>query len=1091
VVLTGSNAWAQAGATAQISGVVRDQSGSVLPGVDVTATQTETGVARNAVTDADGSYLIPNLAIGPYRLDVKLQGFRSSTQTGIVLQVGSSPVVNVTLQLGELAETVTVEANSAMVETKALGIGQVMDNDKILDLPLNGRNPADLLQFLPAVVPGTALQNATSRSMQGSNGGLAFSVAGGLFFGVGYTLDGATHNNPYDNLNLPLPFPDALQEFKAETSALTAQNGMHSAAAVSAVTKSGTNQFRGDLFEFLRHHDLNATDPFAVKDPVTGKRKDDGLKRNQYGGTLGGPIQPDKVFFFFGYQGTNTRVVPTDNRAFVPTADMLAGDFTAYASAACNNGVARSLGAPFVGNRINPSQFSRAALNIVARLPTTNDPCGLTQYGLPSATDEGQYVVKIDYQMDNKHSVFGRYIATKQFTPPPYSLESAEENLLVTRIGGRDNLAQTLTVGENWVVSPTTMNSIRFAYNKTAIHRTSTDFFSAPDMGVNIYSYTPHYMLLIITGGFQLGGGTESNSTFDTPAWQFSDDLTLVRGSHQFVFGVNTAHWTSLSRANVRSPGQLAVDGAATGLGLADFMVGRLAATNGLQQAAPNTLDMSQTYLGVYAQDTWRVGERLTLNYGVRWEPQFPQQLVNGAVYQFDMGRFQQGIRSTVFPTAPPGLYFPGDPGFPTQAGMLKHWDMFGPRVGVAWDLVGDGRTSLRAAYGKSFEFINGQFHLNTSVAPPWGAEVRLNAPPGGLDDPFLGNPQGNTNIFPIPSPLTATNAVFSLNGPYLSLSNDLDVTNVQLWNVTFERQFGRNWIASAGYVGSKTSNIWESTPLNNAVPGTTPVNTRRPLTLMDPVNGPKYGIVDLYVTDGEQRYDGMLLSLRGSNGPYGSMLAVNYTLAHCYGSPEGSGGATVNPGTGYNQPNDPGYDDGNCGADRLHNFAMTAGVQSPESWGSFGKDWRVVGGLRAITGPWMTVLTGLDRAQNGQIGTQRVNQVLADPYGDKSINPVSGGIRWLNPQAFAQPSLGTFGDMPRNSVRGPGYKNVDITVSRVFRLAGTTGLEVRVEAFNVFNWVNYGLPGLTLNNTATFGQITSILNQSQRIMQLAVKYSF
>jgi hypothetical protein len=276
MLLTGSNAWAQAGATAQISGVVRDQSGSVLPGVDVTATQTQTGIARNAVTETDGSFVIPNLAIGPYRLDVKLQGFRSSTQTGIVLQVGSSPVVNVTLQLGELAETITVQATSLTVETKALGIGQVIDNEKILALPLNGRNPADLIQFLPAVVPGTALQNATSRSMQGSNGGLAFSVAGGLFFGVGYTLDGATHNNPYDNLNLPLPFPDALQEFKAETSTLTAQNGMHSAASVSAVTKSGTNQFRGDLFEFMRHHNFNATDLFAVKDPVTGERKDDG-----------------------------------------------------------------------------------------------------------------------------------------------------------------------------------------------------------------------------------------------------------------------------------------------------------------------------------------------------------------------------------------------------------------------------------------------------------------------------------------------------------------------------------------------------------------------------------------------------------------------------------------------------------------------------------------------------------------------------------------------------------------------------------------------------------------------------------------------
>src|SRR6185503_31968 len=213
--------------------------------------------------------------------------------------------------------------------------------------------------------------------------------------------------------------------------------------------------------------------------------------------------------------------------------------------------------------------------------------------------------------------------------------------LLVTRIGGRDNLAQTFTIGENFVISPTTLNSVRFAYNRTDIHRTSTDFFSAPEVGINIYSYMPHYMLLSVTNGFSLGGGTESESHFTTNAWQISDDMTLVRGAHQFAYGVNLAHWTSLSLANVRSPGQLSIDGTQTGgattsTGLSDFLLGRMG-TNALVQAAPNTLDMQQTYLGVYGQDTWRMGSRVTLNYGLRWEPFFPQQLVNGAVYQFDM----------------------------------------------------------------------------------------------------------------------------------------------------------------------------------------------------------------------------------------------------------------------------------------------------------------------------------------------------------------------------------------------------------------------------------------------------------------------
>ncbi len=1084
---------AQAGSTAQISGTVKDQSGAVLPGADVTATQTDTGLKRSVVTDTAGLYSLPNLPIGPYRLDVNLPGFRSYSQTGIVLQVNSSPAIAVVLGLGQVAETVTVQGESPLIETRNLGVGQVMDNKRILELPLNGRNPADLIQLLPGVVPQPA-SNATSRSMQG---GQAYSVAGGLAFGVAYVLDGATHNNPYDNLNLPLPFPDALQEFRAETSALTAQNGMHSGAAVSAVTKSGTNQFRGDGFEFFRYHSLNATDPFATKN-ADGTRKDDGLKRNQYGGTVGGPVMKDKLFFFGGYQGTNTRVNPTDNRAFVPTAAMLAGDFTAFASALCNSGTARTLAAPFVGNRIDPVLFSKAALNITSKLPKTDDPCGLVQYGLPSATDERQFVGKLDYQWSTKHSIFGRYIATNVVTPPPFSLAAAEQNLLVTRQGGRDNLAQTFTVGENFVINPTTLNAVRFAFNRTSIHRTSTDFFSAPEVGINIFSYMPHYMLLTVTNGFQLGGGTESQSTFKTNAWQISDDVTLVRGSHQFAVGANVARWTSLSVANVRSPGQLAVDGAATGLGLADFLTGKLAGTNGLQQAAPNTLDMQQTYLGLYAQDSWRMSARVTLNYGLRWEPFFPQQLVNGAVYQFDQTRFNQNVHSTVFPNAPAGLYFPGDSGFPTKAGMNTQWGNLGPRVGLAWDPTGSGRTNVRASFGKSYEFVNGQFHLNTSVAPPWGSEVRLNAPPGGLDNPFLGSPGGQTNIFPV---TFDKNAPFSINGPFLSLSDNMTSTSVNMWNVTLERQIATGWLVSAGYVGSRTNNIWESTPLNNALfvpvngaaPSAANLNARRPFTLADPVNGRFYGPTDQYVTDGKQHYNGMLLSVRRNAGR-GVSFGVNYTLSHCYGSPDGNGGGTTNLSVGYNKPTDPRFDDGNCTADRLHNFSMSAGVETPrfENAGlrAVATGWRLAGSFRALTGPWLTITAGTDRALNGQTGTQRGNQILDNAYADQSSNPQNNGIRFLDPLAFGIPDIGTIGTSVRNSVRGPGSKNVDLALTRIIPFNGQQNVELRAEAFNAFNWFQWGQPA-TARNSAVFGQITSAVNNSARIVQFAVKYAF
>jgi hypothetical protein len=1091
VFFASANAWAQAGATAQISGVVKDSSGGVLPGVDVTATQTDTGLKRNATTEVDGSYTILNLPPGPYTVEAMLQGFRTFQQTGIVLQVGATPTINVTMSLGQVAETITVQANASLVETKNLGVGQVMTNKQVLELPLNGRNTADLLALLPASVP-TAGGNASSRSMQGSNGGIAYSLAGGLNFGVSYVLDGATHNNPYDNLNFPLPFPDATGEFKAETSAMTAQNGMHSGGAVNVVTKSGSNSFRGDGFEFFRHHAMNATDPFAVKD-ASGSRKDDGLKRNQYGATLGGPIAKDKLFFFLGYQGTNIRQVPTDNRAFVPTAAMLAGDMTAFASPACNNGRQLTLGAPYVGNRINPALFSKAALNISAKLPTTSDPCGLVQYGLPTASDEWQQVTKIDYQLSNKHRLFGRYVGTSFFRPPPYSLPEAQQNLLVTTIGGRDQLATTITVGEDYVISPTTLNSVRVAFNRTNINRTSTDFFSAPEVGINIFSYMPHYMLLGVTNGFNLGGGTESLSTFVTNEYQLSDDLTVVRGAHQIAFGGNIAHWKSLSLANVRSPGQLSIDGTQTGTGLSDFLTGRMG-VNALVQAAPNTLDMAQTYLGLYAQDTWRVSSKVTINAGVRWEPFFPQQLLNGAVYQFDQARFNQNIHSTVFPKAPAGLFFPGDAGFPSQAGMLTQWGNVGPRVGLTWDPNGDGKTSVRASYGRAYEFVNAQFHLNTSVAPPWGSEIRINSPSGGLDNPFI-NASGQTNIFPV---TFDQNAPFSLNGPFLSLSNDMASTHVDQWNVTLERQLTSTWFASAGYLGSRTSNIWESTPLNNAVfqnvgaaaPSTANINARRPFTLQDPANGQYYGPVDLYVTDGRQTYKGMILTMRRVAAR--ASLTANYALSKCYGSPDGNGGGTTNVSVGYNQPGNPGYDDGPCSNDRLQNFSLTASIETPRfenaALRAVATGWRFAPTFRATTGSWLTVATGADRLFNGQAGTQRVNQLSTSYYADQSVNPVNGGIRFLDPNAFAQPAIGTFGNMQRNVVRGPGFKNVDAALSRLFNVGGTKSAEVRIEAFNLFNWFEWGNPNTNFS-AATFGQITSAL--SPRVLQLAVKFNF
>src|SRR5438552_5970254 len=361
------------GATAQISGTVKDQSGAVLPGVEITATQTQTGIARNIVTNETGSYVLPSLPTGPYRLEAALPGFRTYVQNGIELQVNSNPVINPVLEVGQVSEQVEVQANASLVETRTSGIGQVVETARILDLPLNGRTVQDLVLSSPATIQNPSGANVAQGTTAVFNRDGAVNVAGGFNWGIAYTLDGAIHNNAWNGQNISVPFPDALQEFKVETSALSAQNGTHSAGAVSLVTKSGTNAFHGDLFEFVRNGKFNARNPFALAR--------DTLKRNQFGGTIGGPILKNKLFAFGGYQGTRVRSDPSDRLTFVPTAQMLAGDFTTITSPACNAGRTIALRAPFVNSQIDPALFSPIALKVVSLLPKAQDACGDFRYG--------------------------------------------------------------------------------------------------------------------------------------------------------------------------------------------------------------------------------------------------------------------------------------------------------------------------------------------------------------------------------------------------------------------------------------------------------------------------------------------------------------------------------------------------------------------------------------------------------------------------------------------------------------------------------------------------------------------------------------
>src|SRR5215467_5058937 len=415
--------WAQG--TSQIQGIVKDSTGAVIGGVEVKATQTGTGVSRTVISSEDGVYFLPNLPVGPYRVEATKAGFSTYAEKGIVLQVATNQTVDIVLKVGEIAQEIQVEANAAMVDLQGVSVGSVIENQRILELPLNGRNPVELIQLTGAAVPNG--KNGTA----GMPGGIGISIGGGLLSGVSYLLDGTLYNNPFDALNLPFPFPDALQEFKVETSSLTAQNGLHSAGAVSAVVKSGSNAFHGDAFEFFRNGNLNARNANAARR--------DTLKRNQFGGTLGGPIIQNKLFFFGGYQGTKTRSDPADMTGFVPTARMLSGDFSGCGFVQLHDPVTK---VNYLNNQIPTNQFSPQALEIVKKLPQPQGPCGETKFGPVQKINEYQVLGRTDYQINEKQSLFVRYMATAYLLPPPVRFS---QNILDTTVGGLDDLAQTAT----------------------------------------------------------------------------------------------------------------------------------------------------------------------------------------------------------------------------------------------------------------------------------------------------------------------------------------------------------------------------------------------------------------------------------------------------------------------------------------------------------------------------------------------------------------------------------------------------------------------------------------------------------------------
>jgi len=956
----------------------------------------------------------------------------------------------------------------------------VIDERRITELPLNGRQATDLIVISGAATPTPNANMISSKNYPSST---TMSVAGGQGNGTNYLLDGGDNTSNFTNVNMPFPFPDALQEFSVETSSLPARNGLHPGGVVNVVTKSGTNQLHGDWFEFLRNGAVNARNFFGTTH--------DSLKRNQFGGTLGGRIIKDKLFYFGGFQITRNRQNPPQTIAYVPTQAALNGDFSVLESAACqSSGRARTIidpkagGQPFPNSQVPVSRFNPASIKLDAYLPvSTANGCGKVTYGIPTTGDEDQAIGRVDWTISAKHSFYGRYFLAQYSNPAHWD----PKNALITTQPGNLMRSQSFTLGDTYSFNPTSLNAFHATVHRMRNDRgPAPDFISGKDLGVNMFVEVPNNLYVNVTNAFAIGCGTCAPGFFNVTTYSFADDVDLIRGKHQIAFGVNILRSQDNLLSGYNQNGVFTFNGQSTNDPMVDMQLGVMSSWD---QSRAQLSWYRKINIGLYVQDTYRISSRVSVNAGLRWEPDIPPVDTRPVGSLFDQAAFNAGQHSKVFVNGPAGEFYYGDPGVPATFTNRRMWN-FSPRFGLVWNPHGDGRDTIRTGVAVLYDSPEVYYGQRLTSNSPYAAEIILNSPSAPFNDPWQGYPGGNP--FPGQNP-PPSNVVFPTSAQWVNEPLIQRTPYMAQWNVSYQRQFSRNWLASVSYLGNKTTHVWLASDLNHVVyiPGTCGsgpcsttgnTNQRRLLYLARPQDGQYFS--GLFSTDdgGNANYNGMLASVQHRFSG-GFTLLANYTWSHClnYGDVNG------NISTGYYQDDytrKPEY--GSCAYDIRHMVNVTGVVVSPMrgktiAWRLLG-NWKLAPLIRATTGMAINITSGKDNSLTA-IGRDRPNQVQVDPY-----PAVQSPTQWINPAAFVQNPTATFGTLGRNAVRAPGALRVDASLSREFALTERFRLEARAEGFNVINHANFSAPTTNLSSAA-FGRITAA--GDPRILQFAMKLHF
>jgi outer membrane receptor for ferrienterochelin and colicin len=1064
--------------TATITGTISDPGGAKIPGANVTARNVDTGLTRTAVTGDDGAYRLEFLPIGNYTVEVTaVSGFKKALRSGITLQVNETGRVDIALEVGDVSENVTIIDEPQEVNTSTSELGRTIQSAEITNLPLVERNVFTLLDLTPGV------QSNNNGIATASTGTSTFILGypeqrtlinGGTDGGTGsvnYYLDGGINMTNLRNTGNILPNPDAIQEFRVQTNGYNAEYGRFASGVINVITKSGTNKFHGSVFEFVRNTVFNANDWGSTLERAP-------FHRNQFGGTIGGPIKKDKAFFFFSYSGLRQETSSFLSGARVPTALERVGNFTQSATKPTDP----ATNAPFtcngVPNVICPNRLDPVAMKIInTYIPLSNVILANGNAGwqgnIPTPFNSDEYLGKVDYQINDAHRLSFSYFntggtsTTKGGSPNvPWSTQDSTWR------------QHSVNLSDVWIVSPNKVNQVWFTFSRNFGGRINNPAISLTDLGSAFtIQGTPNLPQITVTGYFTLGqqiGGPVAGTNF----YSMRNVFSWIKGNHSLKLGGEISLNKDIQQTLLNNYGVFTFNGNTTmhtgptqaGNALADFLIGIPSAVS---QDAPVTGYTNTWYTAAFVQDDFRVTPRLTLNLGLRWDvqtaPTDPQDRVVNYV---------PGQRSVVRPNAPVGALFFGDPGV-ERGGIPTSYTHFSPRIGFAYDLTGDGKTSIRGAIGQFYGSISGNEWNTMTNFQPFSTRLtftNINQRTNAQGVPLGASLVNPYNAFVGGNPFPYTGA-FTTGGGLFPVATDFKWPRTYQMQLSVQHQFGNDFVVGAAYVSTFARDLPFARDVN--YPVLTPTATTAGANILSRRPNPQFGAVLLLQSDQKASYNGMQItaskrmSQKVSFNAFYTYSKTNSTV-QLYNS--------TNQGLAQNYSNLQ-EDFGAGDTDQRHVFSMSL-IYKPDY---FSKDsnavlrhvfngWSISSIIKARSGLPFTVTNGnVDANLDGNTNDRA--QLVGDPH---LSNPTAA--MWFNTAAFARNNavtgVATDGNSPRNFLYGPSYRAVDLAISRDFSFTETVKLRFRAEATNVFNMVNLGLPNAAVpaNGTpsTTFGVISS-----------------